>query len=538
MADESQRSKKGTFGQMGLPASSRYLRPPTRRALLFTGLLAGLVLLGLGLLDIRWGGGGLVSGGPLSSAHATLEADCASCHGGFQAVADTACSVCHEKWGDDVGTFTFGAHALYRSNDFGRPRTADGEPACATCHPEHQGRQAEIIDVPDSRCQACHERTRFEDGHPQFAFAETPEGDDDALTFAHGHHVKEIMKRTGWADLERACLACHQPTDDGNHFRSIDFDLHCDACHLTAGVATPRLATRGSGGASGDGQDEPGVWTLERIRASGLPGTDWSFYMDPGEFRRAGSLVAKTPLHHEDPWVLFNLRLLRKERYPDAGLADLLVATPDLEAADARDLYAEAVSTLEEQVVGLRGTSDPAAQAQLAAIEAKLDEVKEALQNPTQPLDETSLLLALTQPVEMSPERLESWNELVEGLSAPCLQCHRVERATIARVREDQRTMVRAEFDHGAHVIERRCLDCHDGLPILEALSTPDGAEGSGGSDTASSDLDRSAIFNLPRIETCRECHRAGLVASRCIDCHLYHPDSGRHGDLLLHLGS
>jgi hypothetical protein len=251
--------------------------------------------------------------------------------------------------------------------------------------------------------------------------------------------------------------------------------------------------------------------------------------MDPGEFRGAGSRLAKVPLHHEDPWVLFNLRRLRQERYPDAGLADLLVASADLEAAGARELYSEIVSTLEAQVVGLRGTADPAVQEQLAAMEEQLEQVKAELADETVPLDETSLLLALDRTADMAPERLERWQEQVDGLTSQCTTCHRLDRATIARVREDQRALIRSEFDHGAHVIQRRCLDCHGELPILEALSLP------AGEMIPDPQRDRSAIHNLPRIASCRECHQGGQVASRCIDCHLFHPDADRHADLLLH---
>ena len=516
------RSGKGTFSRLRLPVSGKYIVPARRGAMLALGFAVGLVVLILVSVDVVRDGGGVISGGPLSSAHATLESDCASCHSGFQAVADESCSTCHEKAGDTIGTFTFAAHAIYRSGDFGRATTAENEPPCASCHPEHQGRQALVLNVPDSACQDCHERTHFTTDHPEFAFAENPQGDDDTLAFAHGHHTREVMERAGWVDLERACLACHQPTEDGRNFEPINFDLHCDACHLTTGVATPRLVVA-------QGADDLGVLDLEQVRSSGLPGTDWAFYMDPGEFRGSGGRLFKTPLHHADPWLLFNLRRLRQMRFPDAGLADLLVATPDLDSADARELYREAVSTLEAQVVGLRGTSDAAAQAQLAEIEQRLVQVREALEDPLVPLDESSLALALSQPAEMAPEALDDWKGLVAGLTEACTECHQVERATIARVRDDQRTLIRSEFDHGAHVIQRRCLDCHGELPILEALSLPEGQK----VDAA---RDNSSIHNLPRIASCRECHGGGLVASRCIDCHAYHPDTERHGDLLLHL--
>ncbi|MCG8462765.1 MAG: hypothetical protein MI919_41295, partial [Holophagales bacterium] len=388
-----------------------------------------------------------------------------------------------------------------------------------------------VLDVPDARCQECHETSHFDRDHPDFAFTADPEGDDDSIAFAHGYHVREVMEKGGWVDLERACLACHQPTADGRNFEPIDFDLHCDACHLNAGEATPRLAV-----AEGTGSADLGVWTLDAIRSSGLPATDWAFYMDPGELRESGRRVMKTPLHHEDPWVMWNLRHLRKMRFPDAGLADYLTTSPDLDAEGVRALYSEVVETLEVQAVGLRGSPDPGVQEQLRQIERRLEGVKRVLADPAVPLDETQLLLALSAPVELEPETAEAWDELVAGLTAPCATCHRVEDATFVRVAADQRTLVRSEFDHGAHVIQRRCLDCHGELPILEALSAPvEGEEGAaiGAAETAH---DRAAIHNLPRIASCRECHRSGQVASRCVDCHLFHPDANRHSDFLLYV--
>ncbi|MEM8930264.1 MAG: cytochrome c3 family protein [Acidobacteriota bacterium] len=522
------RSTKGHYGPPKLPVARAYPLLANRRTMVALGLLVALVLLAVTAWNVFFAGGTLLAGGPVSSAHASFEQDCQSCHGGgFQKVADDACATCHEKAGDPVGTFTFAAHAIYRSGDFQRTQTHDDALACATCHVEHRGRESDLVAITDRVCATCHDRSHFDRDHPEFAFTGDPEGDDDAIAFAHGPHVREVMERGGWGDLERACLACHQPTEDGRQFEPIDFDRHCDACHLDAGVATSRLPI-----ASADG--EPGVWSLDAIRASGLPGTDWAAYTNPDELRGGGRRVVKTPVHHEDAWILWNLRWLRQMRYPDAGLADYLHATPDLDTADAHELYEEMVDVLERQAIGLRGTADPAIQEQLEAIERRLSSVRDALRDPSTPLDETALALALTEPVELPVETLDAWNEVVDGLTGPCVTCHQIEAATIVRVREDQRAMPRAEFDHGAHVIQRRCLDCHGELPILEALSSADEASDEVMAwDPAD---DRSAIHNLPRIAVCRDCHQSGQVASRCIDCHQYHPDANRHADLLLYL--
>lgn len=521
-------SRKGTFDRLGLPVAASYLRPSSRNPMVWLGLGVGAVLAtlaGLGWLAGWQGSSNLLSGGPLSSAHATLEQDCAACHSRFSTVTNEACSTCHEKFGDELGRYTFVSHYLYRSGDFERLVPSEHEVPCATCHTEHGGRDAEITRVADQRCATCHERSAFATDHPEFAFAADPDGDDDAITFAHGRHVREILQRQGLADIERACLACHRPEPSGRGFLPIDFDRSCDACHLETGVATGRLAV------AAPGSDDIGVETLEAVMSSGAPGSDWAFYLDPNEFRLAGGgrLVTKTPLHHEDPWVLHNLRLLRRKVFPDAGLADLLVTTSDVAADRQAEVYAEAVATLELYARGLRGSPRSEVQADLARIEAMLSGIEAAIQNPSTPFDPTEFLLALEQPADLAPEIREEIDLLAADLTGPCTQCHQIESFTITRVEPDQSTLHRAEFDHRAHIIQRRCLDCHDRLPILAAVS----GEAIGGEEI-SSDADRSAIVNLPRIASCQECHRPGLSADRCSTCHLFHPDTGRRADLLL----
>ena len=104
------REHKGRFSRLGLPVSSGYLKPDGRSRLLVVGLLLAAVAGIFALLDQQYGGARHLSGGPLSSAHAVLQQDCSSCHGIAPAggmargkVADTACSTCHEKLGDDLG---------------------------------------------------------------------------------------------------------------------------------------------------------------------------------------------------------------------------------------------------------------------------------------------------------------------------------------------------------------------------------------------------------------------------------------------------
>ena len=517
MAKRTKRTGKGKFGELGLPVSPRYLFPENRRKLLLAGVVLAALVVAVFLVDSLRERPTLLSNGPLSSSHANLEAECSACHTPLEDVADASCSTCHEKYGDELGSYTWNAHYLYRSGDFTRLVSSPDEMSCATCHVEHEGREAEITRVADAQCVVCHEYGSFNRDHPQFDFV--GEKDDETLSFQHTHHVAEVMERNEIEDLERACLTCHEPRADGSSFEPIRFDRHCDSCHLTTGVRTPALPVAAA--------DTPGVASLETIQASGRPGTRWSFFLNPRELRQAGGRVVKSPVYHRDPWVLDNLRSLRNLLYPDAGLADLLIATPEIEEHRLVELYKEAIDTLDEQAEGLRSRPEPAVQRDLTRIEDLLKLLRRRLEDPFVALDETEFVLALGErDPEVSDERQAAIASVIQDLTEPCRECHQIDRATIARVSADQRTLRRAEFDHRSHVVQRRCLDCHDTIPVdqLMAADEPPAAE-----------VDSAGVHNLPQVEACQECHNPKVASNRCVTCHLFHPDRERHADLLLY---
>lgn len=501
------RERKGTFSPLRLPVARGYLRPASRRGLVVLGILVAVVLGLLVFGDFSFRGGRLLSGGALSSSHASLQNDCASCHDPFTGVTSTNCSTCHEKYGDRLGVYSFAAHYVYRSNDFQRVSQREGELTCAACHVEHQGREASITQVSDTLCLDCHAFGAFQEEHPPFEVAAETTG----LAFSHIHHVKEVMDRGGILDIERACLDCHEPEADGRHFQALDFDRHCSDCHLN-GLATPRLPLQQPG--------QVGVESLQTIQQRGGAGSTWALFANPGEYRQVGSRVMKLPVHHADPWILENLRRLRRQMYPEAGLADLLVTSGEGPAEETPKLYAEAVATLGEQVQALRTQPEPAVQQELDQIEALLGGVEDRLQDPYTPLDGRALLLGPPEAAEEGSVDVEGIEDLVASLTQPCQGCHQIEQATIARVRTEQQTFHRAEFNHRAHVLDRRCLDCHSEIPIAQALA---GAE---------VDLSRdvSAVQNLPPIETCQECHAPRQVASTCVTCHEFHPNQSHTG--------
>lgn len=535
MARKKAKGRKGTFGDgregrpdHRLPLTRAYLMPAKRRPLVLAGLAGLALFVAWTTLDLTFFNAGFVSNGPLSSSHATLDSDCAACHTPLQEVSSEKCSVCHEKLGDDLGIYTWAAHYVYRSADFNRIVPSPDEENCAACHQEHGGRDAPLTRVADQQCRTCHDWNSFNDGHPPFAATALKDGvaprDPAGLVFPHIHHVRELMNEQGLVDVERTCLACHEPDETGRGFKAMTFDRHCDRCHLVDGTRTLPVPLAVDG--------DIGVASLEQIRDGRAPGTDWAFFMSPAEFRVRGGQVVKSPVYHQDPWILENLKRLRRRLFEDPGLADLLRASAQVPPDQLPVLYEEAIQTLEGYAQGLRARPEPEIQEDLNKIDTALEALRRAVADPTAPLDESAFFLALERPrTDLSEEEVDVIYEVMENLAFVCLTCHEIEDDTIARVQADQRAYRRAEFDHGAHVIEVRCLECHTEIPFDEYLQVTAGETPPPG-DPA---VDNAEIQNLPRMGKCQECHAAGEVANRCTTCHLFHPDKGRHADFLLY---
>ena len=468
--------------------------------------------------------GSVLSNGPLSSNHANFASDCSTCHSPFNnAVSDDNCIECHEKYGDDLGTYSYDSHYLYRSGDFSRLTATEDESGCFSCHPEHNGLDAAITTVSDNQCQTCHDIGSFNKDHPEFHAVVEQVSDEANLIFPHSLHVNEIRDREDIVDIEKTCLYCHNASSDGTQFQPINFETHCDACHLTTSESTPFLPI-----ANGPIGATPGVATLETIQSQQLPGTRWAYYMNPAEFSTRGNTVQKRPLYHEDPWVLENLRRLRKVLYPSSQLPNLLQTTADVETRDAKKLYQEAIETLRLYSEELRNQPERAVQLELREAEKLLQQVEDRLQDPYAPLDETKFLVSAS---EINPTfqsaTVQAFQNTIDRLTQSCQTCHIIENATIKRAQSQQSSMVRADFNHRAHIIQARCLDCHNTIPmremaILDSIPPPS--------------IDRAEINNLPSITTCQTCHADTQAANMCTTCHAFHPDKTQHANLLLYV--
>jgi hypothetical protein len=101
--------------------------------------------------------------------------------------------------------------------------------ACATCHREHQGSDANLSRMTDRQCQTCHVNYyhRFETDHVEFA-ANYPARRRSKIAFDHARHLS-----IHFADKNRPfdCRACHVADARHNVQLLAGFERSCQECH-------------------------------------------------------------------------------------------------------------------------------------------------------------------------------------------------------------------------------------------------------------------------------------------------------------------
>ena len=145
----------------------------------------------------------LITPGPLSAAHAKLEARCDSCHASFRKDAQGGkCTACHRPIGTDI------ASRSHFHGKFGPARTQE----CKTCHSEHKGRGLALIRL---------NRQAFDHGLTDFA-----------LTGAHARTACAGCHGTGnnYRGVSSACVSCHGRKDPHRG----QLGRACQSCHTTS----------------------------------------------------------------------------------------------------------------------------------------------------------------------------------------------------------------------------------------------------------------------------------------------------------------
>lgn len=142
----------------------------------------------------------LVMPGPVIAGHAEYEGQCASCHVRFERQQQRdLCLDCHTEIAEDLRTST-GFHSL-------SIEARDGP--CATCHADHEGRDADIVGLDEAT---------FDHGLTDF-----PLRDSHAEALCEDCHAVDAL----FHDAATECVACHR--DDDQHMGNLG--EACADCH-------------------------------------------------------------------------------------------------------------------------------------------------------------------------------------------------------------------------------------------------------------------------------------------------------------------
>lgn len=164
------------------------------------------------------GAGAQISPGPLSSAHASLDGplNCSKCHGGGKESMTGRCVACHRE----IAWLTEQKRGFH-----GRAGRAD----CATCHPDHAGKDFALVKWPDGSAQRFdHARTGWalEDKHAHLACEKCH---TDKLRTSPAATLAPKRTTPGWVGLETNCASCHEDVHKATLGRT------CESCHTAAG---------------------------------------------------------------------------------------------------------------------------------------------------------------------------------------------------------------------------------------------------------------------------------------------------------------
>ena len=308
----------------------------------------GLVVLALwGSTHVVWS-----NPGPLTTQHAMSAQRCADCHVEPAAIAVTRvaradrqlehnqlCIKCHDL--GPQGSLPHGATrpqlAALATGAKSGPGTqplalaaaqalAPGDRtnlACAACHQEHHGHDADLKRMSDQQCQVCHQAqfASFTLGHPEFT--NYPYVRRTRLQFDHVTHVQKYFTDPRQvAAAPTSCAQCHEPGVDGRQMLVRNFEQTCAKCH--------------AGQIEGEGRaDAKGLVFLR------LPGFDLA------ALEAAGAAVGEWPAYCEGGLTPFMRWMLEGDATAraalitlgPANLAKLAAATPAQKVAATQLLW-------------------------------------------------------------------------------------------------------------------------------------------------------------------------------------------------------
>jgi hypothetical protein len=442
--------------------------------------------------------------GPLANPHAAWDSDCAACHKPTDPGTVSAGTILRadHRWLDLTCTTCHPGPPHFVTQQV-KEGGADG---CASCHPDHRGRDFSLVNLADTGCTVCHADLAARRDLPQgrikpsiTAFAEHPEFrallDEQAnktyetgrgLKFSHAVHMSAGIVLPGAenkftvGDLEKLSPGAAARLQPGK-LAAAPVQLDCTACHQLDG----RAGTKGF------------AKTLDALaaapRTAGAPAGPEGAYFLPvkydlhckachpttaGQTAVGGTVLPSVPVPHGDQ--------------PDA-------VEKFLEGA-----YARALVGKDEKLQALKPAPgerfDPR-----PAPEAKA--VGEALK--------AAVAKGMTDSLLVRP--------IAEGARGEgCLKCHDLTpgEGKYGRVKPvSQRSVwfAAAKFTHAPHlsIDGVTCLTCHPG-----AGAEPKLADGR---------LVEREPLDILGVASCQTCHGPKSATpgsgarSTCTECHRYH---------------
>jgi hypothetical protein len=334
--------------------------------------------------------------------------------------------------------------------------------------------------------------------------------------------------------FDEACLYCHNPEASGKNFRNISFERHCAECHIKADAAIIGLPRFDPANPL-----QPGVRTIRQMQKRSRPGMSWIYASNPNLTIDEEAEVSKNMIVHKDPWILENLKDIRRQLLPGNGLHELLDTVGPASAQHSDSLYGDVILALRRQVAELNNRGE--LRSEVDKLKARLKIVADRLENPYQAKSVSAFELPSGQTNSMlSDERraelLQLANDLTNIDGPECRRCHIMKNASILPVQSNQDVLLRAEFNHRAHILERRCIDCHTYIDIEAEKLKLSVTQYSEFKDrfTAAFESDQAGTQNIPGLANCLQCHTANKAASSCITCHNFHPNKQKRSNLQL----
>jgi hypothetical protein len=449
-----------------------------RTGMTIAGVVVALAWLGYrGYPDPR-----VYNPGPVSSAHAMLEHDCAKCHqpaasgvGFVKKVSDGACLSCHDG-------------AIHHPNQK-ELIAADRSANCVHCHVEHKGRPA-LAAMDDAHCTSCHAHLS---DHVIEASPDTSHRNVTAFTLAaHPPFGRQLRDKNTGAMTKPTVLKFNHAM----HLLGLSKDeserlRQCTTCHTLSQPNPLSPSTDSHLPPTALPADAPRPWGNDRSRA----------YMQPVSYAR--HCAACHPLN--------------------LPLSPAAVMHGDL-------------AVVRTQLGGIRTLLEQAGEAA----------VDEALQAMDGEINDKNLLPpahAATRP-STQPALLEYVVLRDKGVRNSCFKCHKIEGDPFTHLKDPaappariaptgittspRRWYPNSFFDHDAHR-DQKCLSCHDSILAGEqdkdkwAKRREENPQ-----EWEDAELAVTRRFNSPGIENCVACHRPDDASRRwaganCISCHVYH---------------